>query len=116
MGAGASTAVIGSDSSLDRKGMLRATSSPAYLMNRIFKYITEEFTEKDLFRLQDEATCREFLILGADSLQHFFTEIRLQPKQDKSGRLFFAKVSDITNSNTYILLPEHNNGNDISSK
>ncbi len=97
MGAGASTAIAGADPTLDRRGMLKATSSPAFLMNRIFKYITEEFTEKDLFRLQDEATCREFLILGADSLQHFFTEIRLQPKQDKSGRLFFAKVSDITN-------------------
>ncbi len=96
MGAGASTA-IGADATLDRKGMLKATSSPAYLMNRIFKYITEEFSEKDLFKLQDEATCREFLILGADSLQQFFTEIRLQPKQDKSGRLFFAKVSDIVN-------------------
>ncbi len=96
MGAGASTA-IGTDATLDRKGMLKATSSPAYLMNRIFKYITEEFSEKDLFKLQDEATCREFLILGADSLQQFFTEIRLQPKQDKSGRLFFAKISDIVN-------------------
>ena len=83
--------------SLDRKAILRETSRPAYIMNRIFKYITEEFTEKDLFRLQDEATCRDFLILGADSLKHFFTEIQLQPRSDKTGKIYFAKVSDITN-------------------
>lgn len=99
MGAGASKGIdVGSISpSLDRKAVLRDTSRPAYLMNRIFKYITEEFTEKDLFKLQDEATCREFLILGADSLQHFFTEIQLQPTADKSGKIYFAKISDITN-------------------
>lgn len=100
MGAGASKGGVEiSDISptLDRKAILRETSKPAYIMNRIFKYITEEFTEKDLFKLQDEATCREFLILGADSLQHFFTEIKLQPTADKAGKIFFAKVSDITN-------------------
>ncbi len=100
MGAGASKGgvEIGDiNPTLDRKAILRETSRPAFIMNRIFKYITEEFTEKDLFKLQDEATCREFLILGADSLQHFFTEIKLQPTADKAGKIYFAKVSDITN-------------------
>lgn len=94
MGTGASK-IEGSPPTLNRIELLRATQSPRFLMDRILRFILEDISDKDIFRLQDPETCKKFLILTADSLQKYFDEIELVPMKDRSGRLYFKRISDL---------------------
>jgi len=95
MGTGASK-IVGGPPTLNRIELLRATQSPRFLMDRILRFILEDISDKDIFRLQDPETCKKFLILTADSLQKYFDEIELVPMRDRSGRLYFKRITDLT--------------------
>jgi hypothetical protein len=95
MGTGASK-IVGGPPTLNRIELLRATKSPRFLMDRILRFILEDISDKDIFRLQDPETCKKFLILTADSLQKYFDEIELVPMRDRSGRLYFKRITDLT--------------------
>lgn len=88
--------IAGSPLTLNRIELLRATQSPRFLMDRILHFILEDISDKDIFRLQDPETCKKFLILTADSLQKYFDEIELVPMKDRSGRLYFKRITDLT--------------------
>ena len=88
--------IAGSPLTLNRIELLRATQSPRFLMDRILRFILEDISDKDIFRLQDPETCKKFLILTADSLQKYFDEIELVPMKDRSGRLYFKRITDLT--------------------
>lgn len=95
MGTGASK-LAGGPPTLNRIELLRATQNPRFLMDRILRFILEDISDKDIFRLQDPETCKKFLILTADSLQKYFDEIEIVPLKDRSGRLFFKRITDLT--------------------
>jgi hypothetical protein len=94
MGAGASTSL--GKTTLNREEVLRQTQNPRFLMDRILKFILEEISEKDLYRMQDPQTCSKFLILTADSLERLFYSIDVEPVTSKSGKLYFQSVSSLT--------------------
>lgn len=93
MGAGASS--LGK-TTLNREEVLKGTQNPRFLMERILKFILEEISEKDLYRMQDPTTCSKFLILTADSLERLFYSIDVEPVTSKSGKLYFQSVSTLT--------------------
>jgi len=95
MGTGASK-LAGGPPTLNRIELLRATQNPRFLMDRILRFIMEDISDKDIFKLQDPDTCKKFLILTADSLQKYFDEIEIVPLKDRSGRFFFKRITDLT--------------------
>ncbi len=94
MGAGASS--LGS-ASLNRIEMIKATESPRFLLDRILRFMMEEINEKDVFRMQDPHVCEKFLILTADAMEKYFIDINIFPTKDKSGKLYFRRISELQN-------------------
>ncbi len=87
---------IGSSKGLNRIAMLKATESPRFVMNQILRFILDEISDKDVFKLQDPQVCQNFLILTADSLKKYFDTIELYPTKDEQKRLYFRRVSELT--------------------
>ncbi len=92
MGAGASSLT----GTLNRADLLKATQNPRFLMDKILDYMLTQINEKDVFRMTDAASCQKFLILSAGALEKMFYEIDVQPSTDKSGKLYFRKISELT--------------------
>ncbi len=86
----------GAVSSLDRQAVLRATEQPRFLMNAILDYVIKNIRENDVFRMQDPTVCKEFLLLSADSLDRLFKHIDVNPQTDRSGKIYFERVSRLT--------------------
>lgn len=86
----------GAISSLDRQAVLKATEQPRFLMNAILEYIIKNIRENDVFRMQDPTVCKEFLLLSADSLDRLFKHIDVNPQTDRSGKIYFERVSRLT--------------------
>ena len=86
----------GAISSLDRQAVLKATEQPRFLMNSILNYIIKNIRENDVFRMQDPTVCKEFLLLSADSLDRLFQHIDVNPQTDRSGKIYFERVSRLT--------------------
>lgn len=86
----------GAASSLDRQSVLRATEQPRFLMNSILDYVIKNIRENDVFRMQDPTVCKEFLLLSADSLDRLFKHIDVNPQTDRSGKIYFERVSRLT--------------------
>lgn len=92
MGAGASSLSGGPS----RADLLKATQSPRFLMDKILDYMLTQINEKDVFKMSDSASCQKFLILSAGALEKMFYELNVQPSTDKSGKLYFRKISELT--------------------
>lgn len=86
----------GAVSSLDRQAVIKATEQPRFLMNSILDYIIKNIRENDVFRMQDPTVCKEFLLLSADSLDRLFKHIDVNPQTDRSGKIYFERVSRLT--------------------
>jgi hypothetical protein len=86
----------GAASSLDRQAVIRATAEPRFLMNSILEYIIKNIRDNDVFRMQDQTVCKEFLLLSADSLDRLFKHIDVNPQTDKSGKIYFERVGRLT--------------------
>lgn len=65
-------------------------------MDKILEYMLTQINEKDVFKMSDTASCQKFLILSAGALEKMFYELDVQPSTDKSGKLYFRKVSELT--------------------
>jgi hypothetical protein len=92
MGAGASS--LGSGA-LNRVQMIKATESPRFLLDRILRFMMDEINDKDVFRMQDPGVCEKYLILTADAMQKYFIDINILPTKDKSGKLYFRRITDL---------------------
>ncbi len=92
MGAGASS--LGSGT-LNRVQMIKATESPRFLLDRILRFMMDEINDKDVFRMQDPGVCEKYLILTADAMQKYFIDINILPTKDKSGKLYFRRITDL---------------------
>jgi hypothetical protein len=92
MGAGASSL----SGTLNRADLLKATQSPRFLMDKILEYMLTQINEKDVFKMSDSSSCQKFLILSAGALEKMFYELDVQPSTDKSGKLYFRKVAELT--------------------
>ncbi len=92
MGAGASSLT----GTLNRAELLKATQSPRFLMDKILEYMLTQINEKDVFKMSDQRTCSQFLILSAGALDQLFRQLDVQPSTDKSGKLYFKKVTELT--------------------
>ncbi len=82
-------------SSMSRSDLVKIEEKPQILMNRILNYILTGISEPDVFKMQDPESCKNFLLLSADSLKHLFAEINLFP-MEKRGKIYFARVSELT--------------------
>jgi hypothetical protein len=65
-------------------------------MDAIMNYILEHFNGADVLRLQDPAACKEFIVVGANSLKSLFFEMDVDPSTDPKGKVYFRKASDLT--------------------
>ncbi len=92
MGAGVSSLT----GTLNRADLIKATQNPRFLMDKILEYMLTQINEKDVFKMSDSKTCSQFLILSAGALDQVFREIDVQPTTDKSGKLYFKKVTELT--------------------
>lgn len=92
MGAGSSSLSGGPN----RADLLKATQNPRFLMDKILDYMLTQINEKDVFKMSDSASCQKFLILSAGALEKMFYELNVQPSTDKSGKLYFRKISELT--------------------
>lgn len=86
----------GSVSSLNRAGLLQAARGPRSFMDAIMNYILENLNGSDVLRLQDPAACKEFIVVGANSLKSLFIEMDVDPTTDPKGKVYFRKASDLT--------------------
>jgi hypothetical protein len=93
-------------STFSRADLLKAEEKPQILMNKILNYVLTNISEPDVFKMQDPDTCKNFLLMTSDSLHHLFAEINLYPVE-KRGKIYFARVSELTQPKRDPALKEH---------
>jgi hypothetical protein len=85
---GAGTSVPSSE------GIRKQTRSASDLTKLILNWMLEKSNLADLYALAAPSECRKYIVATAESLPKLFKEIKLLPRKDSSGKIFFQQIAD----------------------
>jgi hypothetical protein len=86
MGAGASKSPI---------DITAKTLDARRITQEIFRFMITQMKFEEFLSLASPDQCKKYVILISDSLQKFFTKIRILPDKTKDGYIYFRKFDDV---------------------
>jgi hypothetical protein len=89
-------ATVSSPKSLTRRQLLEMTQRPRDFVNQLFQIMIAQLTPKELLDLGNRAKCKDYVFVMADAIYKTFDAIKVKPTKDKTGVLFYKKITDVT--------------------
>ena len=74
---------------------LSKTTDAKRITQDIFRYMITQMNFEEYLTLASPDQCKKYVILISDSLQKYFSKIKVLPQKDKDGFIYFRKFDDI---------------------
>lgn len=87
--------IQGTDTETIRKKSLKETLPSRNIINNIFKYISNNISIRDFYKMSSSEGCSKYILLMTNSLDKYFYKIKIRPVQE-SGTISFRKITELT--------------------